>query len=40
MVENRNFEIFIILVIAVNMILMMVQHYDQPPQVTLVLDIL
>lgn len=40
MVESRKFEIFIILVITVNMILMMVQHYDQPSQVTLVLDIL
>ena len=40
MVENRKFEMFIILVITVNMIVMMVQHYDQPPQVTLVLDIL
>lgn len=40
MVENRKFEIFIILVITVNMIVMMVQHYGQPPQVTRVLDIL
>ena len=40
MVESRKFEMFIILVITVNMILMMVQHYDQPPQVTLLIDIL
>lgn len=40
MVESRKFEIFIIMVITINMILMMVQHYDQPPEVTLVLDIL
>lgn len=40
MVENRKFEIFIILVITVNMIVMMVQHYGQPPRVTRVLDIL
>ena len=40
LVESRKFEMFIILVITINMIVMMVQHYDQPEEVTFVLDIL
>lgn len=40
LVQSRKFEIFIIVVITINMLVMMVQHYDQPKEVTLVLDIL
>lgn len=40
LVKSRKFEMFIIFVITVNMLVMMVQHYDQPYEVTLVLDIL
>ena len=40
LVESRKFEMFIILVITINMIVMMVQHYDQSEEVTFVLDIL
>lgn len=40
LVKSRKFEMFIFFVITVNMLVMMVQHYDQPYEVTLVLDIL
>ena len=40
LVNSRKFEMFIIVVITINMIVMMVQHYNQPKEVTLVLDIL
>ena len=40
LVENRKFEMFIISVITINMLVMMAQHYGQPPVVDVVLDIL
>ena len=40
LVENRKFEMFIISVITINMLVMMAQHYGQPPVVDIVLDIL
>lgn len=40
LVQSRKFEIFIIIVIAINMLAMMVQHYDQPHEVKQVLDYL
>ena len=40
LVENRKFEMFIISVITINMLVMMAQHYGQPPEVDVVLDIL
>ena len=40
LVESRKFEVFIIAVITLNMLVMMIQHYDQPHEVTELLDIL
>ena len=40
LVENSKFEMFIISVITINMLVMMAQHYGQPPLVDVVLDIL